>query len=209
MPRSNNGSITVILGPMFSGKTSELMRRMRRQTVANKKCLAIKYYHDNRYDRLALDVSNFAKKQIDEVQENMLSSHDLIKVTAILSKGNNLEETINSIENLEDYDCLFIDEIQFYNDGASTADFLANQGFEVTVCGLQSDYLRKPYGCIPQILAYAETIVHLTAIDSITGQEASFTARISNEKEQEVQGGSDKYIAVDRQHYMKNFNYLN
>jgi thymidine kinase len=179
------GNIHLILGPMFCGKTTELIRLKNRAEIAGKKCLVIKYHKDLRYD------------------SQKLSTHDLIKTEAIVSNGNNLRKTIDEIPGLDTYNCIFVDEIQFYEDGDITCDFLANRGFEVVVCGLKGDSKRKPFGCVPYLIPLVETLTHLTAIDAKTGNDASFTARLSSELEQEVIGGADKYIAVDRSHYFE------
>jgi len=179
-----SGQIHLILGAMFAGKTTELLRRKRRAELAGKKCLLIKYYGDNRYD------------------ETKIVTHDHITENAIISAGNSLKKTIDIIANLENYHCIFIDEIQFYQDGAQICDYLANSGFDVTVCGLQGDYQRNIFQCISDLIPKVEEIVHLTAIDKMTGNDATFTARITSELEQEVIGGGDKYMATDRKHYM-------
>ncbi len=185
MSLSKGGNLHVIIGPMFCGKTTELIRLKTRAEIAGKKCLVIKYHQDLRYDA------------------EQLSTHDLIKVNAFISDGNCLQSTIDKINHIGQYDSIFIDEIQFYDDGDRVCDQLANRGFEVVVCGLQSTYQRQPFGCMPKLLACAEKITHLTAIDAKTGGEAAFTTRLSTETEQEVIGGVDKYLAVDRFHYFQ------
>ena len=185
MSRRNNGSLHLIIGPMFSGKTSELIRLKNRATVAKKNCLVIKYNKDDRYDN------------------DKLATHDDIKSDAIRSLGNDLLDTIKNIHDLNRYDNIFIDEIQFYTDGADVCDQLADQGFEVVVCGLQGNFKRQPFGCIPNLVSYADKITHLTAIDAENGEDAPFTARVSSETEEEVIGGTDKYIAVSRKNHKR------
>ncbi len=191
MASLQSGSLHLIIGPMFCGKTTELIRLKTRAEIGQKKCIMIKYSKDTRYDSGEGDV------------RVTLSTHDQRKADAINSVGNNLHKTIDSINHIDQYDYIFIDEIQFYEDGAEVCDQLANRGFQVVACGLQSDHLRQPFGCIPNLFSCADKITHLTAIDAETGGEASFTARLSNETEQEVIGGADKYIAVDRSHYFQ------
>lgn len=179
-----SGWIKIILGSMYSGKTGDLLRRHRRDVIAGKKCLLIKYCHDTRYDK------------------DHLVTHDQVMEKAIISVGNSLQTTIDRISDLSTYDSVFVDEIQFFHDGAQVCDRLANQGYEVTVCGLQGDYQRQIFETIAGLIPRAEKIIHLTAIDRETHQEASLTARISKESEREVIGGIGKYLAVDRQHYL-------
>jgi len=185
MPRIQKGKIHLIIGPMYAGKTTELLRLKKRAEIAGQKCLAIKFYKDLRYD------------------EAKLSTHDQEKTDAFVSKGNNLKNTVDSVIDLHQYDSIFIDEIQFYEDGAETCDDLANRGFEVVVSGLQGDFKRKKFGCIPDLIPLVEKITHLTAVDSRTGGDAAFTARLTDETAQEVIGGKETYIAVDRFHYME------
>lgn len=177
------GNIHLILGPMYAGKTTELIRLINRAKIAGKKCLTIKYYKDIRYD------------------VEKLSTHDQLKINALISEGNSLMKTLSKVKNLTDYDCLFIDEIQFYEDAATVCDQLANEGYEVTVCGLQSNFMRKTFKVISDLLGFCDHLTHLTAIDSLTGNEASFTARLTSETQEELIGGQETYLAVDRSHY--------
>ena len=187
---SSCGKIHLIIGPMRSGKTSELLRRKRRSEYANKKCLLIKYYKDTRYDPVIGSTERIV-------------THDLVSDEAIVSTGNSLRQTLMSVKDLSTYRCLYIDEIQFYDDAAEVCDDLANRGYDVTVSGLQGDFQRKIFKSVSDLIPLCEDVVQLTAIDPVTGNEAPFTYRISSEKEQEVIGNTDKYIAVDRAHYLQ------
>lgn len=179
------GMITMILGCMFSGKTSELLRRKRRAELAHKKCLLIKYCNDTRYS------------------DEKVSTHDMIMDNGVKSVGKNLELTIKSVGNINEYQEIYVDEIQFYTDGAEICDQLANNGYNVTVSALQGDTRRVMFETIIKLLPYCEQIIHLTAIDPVTGKDASFTAGLTHETEQEVIGGTDKYVATDRLHYLQ------
>ena len=130
-------------------------------------------------------------------------THDLVSGEAIISIGNSLRQTLMSVKDLSTYQCLYADEIQFYDDAAEVCDDLANRGYRVTASGLQGDFQRKMFKSISDLIPLCEEIVQLTAIDSVTGNEAPFTYRISSEKEQEVIGNNDKYLAVDRSHYLQ------
>ena len=163
--------------------TSELIRLKTRAEIGGKKCLVIKYCKDNRHD------------------ETKLSTHDLIKAEAIPSIGNSLKNTIDKVLDLKQYNSIYVDEIQFYTDGSEICDQLANAGYDVVVSGLQGDFERKPFGCVPFIIPLAEKITHLTAVDPKTGNDAPFTARYTKEKELELIGATDKYLSVDRSHY--------
>lgn len=179
------GKLVLILGSMFSGKTTELLRRYKRCALAGENCVAIRYYKDNRYNN------------------NKLATHDSIMIDAVSSNGNSLLDTVKNIPNISMVDALFFDEIQFYPDGATVCDQLANAGYDVYASGLQGNFKRKIWPTIAELIPYADKIYHLKAIDKDTHRSASFTARISSEVDEEVIGGCEKYIAVDRNHYQK------
>jgi thymidine kinase len=183
MPKKDYGVIHLIFGCMGSGKTGELLRRKRRAEIAKKKCVLIKYYKDVRYS-------------IDKV-----STHDGVTAEAVTSVGNSLGKTIEAIKDLNEYDCIFVDEIQFYPDGAEICEKLANNGFDVTVCGLQGDYNRKMFETVIKLIPMSEEVVQLTAIDPVTGRDAAFTARLTTNSEQEFIAGMDAYTAADRSRY--------
>ena len=184
----NNGSIHLILGPMFSGKTSELMRLKNRSEIAGFKSLVIKYHLDKRYS----DETTGAIK---------LYTHDKVSYDCIQSVGNKLHDTIESLGNIQDYAYIFIDEIQFYDDSAEVCDRLANRGINVVACGLQSDFMRRIFPSIADLIPLCEKITHVTAIDKYTGKDASFTKRITTDTTLEIIGADEMYEAVSRSTY--------
>jgi thymidine kinase len=177
--------LNLIIGPMFSGKSTELLRRYRRYKLAGKKCLLVKHVSDTRYS---------------DGTDSMIITHDNIKYSAI--KCSQLEELVNIVENqlLQYYDVILIDEIQFYSD-AHLCDKWANL-VTVEACGLSGDFERKPFEQISNLIPKADNITFLTAICKLSGQEAPFTKRTSNEKTKIVIGGADCYQAVSRDIYM-------
>jgi len=190
MSREQVGSIHLIIGPMYAGKTTEMLRLKRRAELAGKRCLTIKYHLDTRYETKS-----------DGEDKSVIITHDKVTDYAHRSCGDNLSETISHIDDVHQYDCIYIDEIQFYSDGASVCDQLANSGIEVVASGLQGDYQRKIFKTISELIPMSDRITHLTAIDGRTGQEASFTARIVSNDGQKLIGGPESYIATDRAHY--------
>tara|TARA_B100000674_G_C37468588_1_gene745928 strand:- start:33 stop:560 length:528 start_codon:yes stop_codon:yes gene_type:complete len=170
-----SGKLSLILGPMYSGKSTTLLSRYRRYKFANKKCLLIKYSKDTRYDK------------------NNIITHDSLEYQA---KNCTLLKEIDEIIN--DYDVICIDEVQFYEDAYIYCDKWANNGLIVEACGLNGDFERKPFNQISLLIPLADKIEHITAIDETNGQDAPFTKRISEEKDQEVIGGKDKYRASSR-----------
>ena len=160
---------------MYSGKSTMLLSRYRRYKLGNKKCILIKYANDNRYS------------------ESKVITHDNIGYDAIACEK--LEE-IDS--NINKYDVICIDEIQFYSDAAFYCDKWANNGKIVEVCGLNGDYRRKPFEQISMLIPLVDSIIHLTAIDEENGMNAPFTKRITKEKTQYVIGGKEMYKASHR-----------
>jgi thymidine kinase len=167
---------------MFSGKSTILLTRYRRYQIAGKKCLLIKYANDLRYGE----------------SEEMLVTHDKLSYKAtscsLLAEANDF---------IQDYDVICIDEIQFYEDAYLFCDLWANSGKIVEVCGLNGDYRRKPFEQISRLIPMSDNMTFVTAVCRDTGSDAAFTMRLSNEKEQEVIGSTDKYQAVSRAGYLQ------
>ncbi|HER24299.1 MAG TPA: thymidine kinase [Candidatus Atribacteria bacterium] len=160
MPKiKNEGSIEVICGSMFSGKSEELIRRVRRVQIAKKKIQIFKPTIDNRY----------------AVQ--YIYSHNGTKVEAI-----NISEPKEILERIEqDTEVIAIDEAQFYKDDiVSVCQKLADQGKRVIIAGLDQDFRGEPFGPIPKLLAIAEYIDKLQAICMVCGNTASRTQRLVN-----------------------------
>jgi thymidine kinase len=104
---------------------------------------------------------------------------------------------------IQDYDVVCIDEIQFYEDASLFCDLWANSGKIIEVCGLNGDYRRKPFEQISRLIPISDNITFVTAVCRDTGNDAAFTMRLSDEKEQEVIGSTDKYQAVSRGRYLR------
>ncbi|WP_162150735.1 thymidine kinase [Acholeplasma equifetale] len=157
-----NGFIEVVCGPMFAGKTEELIRRARRLRYAKQKFLIFKPEIDNRYNA-----------------KNEIVSHNLITEEAILIKEAN--DILKYIK--EDIDAVIIDEAQFLDHNiVKIADYLADIGIRVIIGGLDRDFKGKPFGPMPELLAIAEFVTKLTAICVKTGEPATRTQRIINGK---------------------------
>jgi len=155
------GWIEVICGSMFSGKSEELIRRVRRVQIARKKVQVFKPTIDNR----------FAVQYI--------YSHNGGKIEAI-----NISQPKELLEKLDpDTEVIAIDEAQFYSDDIITiCQKLADQGKRVIIAGLDQNFRGEPFGPMPKLLAIAEYIDKLQAICMVCGNPASRTQRLVNRK---------------------------
>lgn len=173
------GWIEVICGSMFSGKTEELIRRVRRAQIARQKVELFKPAIDTRYSK-------------DEIV-----SHDDQKLPSRVVKDAN-EIIPLSLE----AQVVAIDEAQFYKKNlVKVSKTLANMGKRVIVAGLDTDYRGEPFTPIPELLAIAEYITKTHAICVICGNPANFTQRTTQSKDQVLIGTSDIYEARCRNCY--------
>lgn len=157
--RQANGWIEVICGSMFSGKTEELIRRLRRARYARQKVQVFKPAIDNRYNRQ--NVSSHAGNQIEAC---------VVKDAA---------EIASLIE--PDTDVVAIDEVQFFDWSiADLCETLSYQGKRVVLAGLDMDFRGEPFGPMPLLMAQAEMVDKLQAICVICGAPASRTQRLIN-----------------------------
>lgn len=178
-----NGNFNLILGGMYSGKTSELVRRYKRHSIGGRHCLMIKYKNDTRYD------------------DEMVVTHDKIKVHALVCEY--LYELDNAVH---DYDVICVDEVQFYKDAHIFIDKWANMGKIVEACGLSGTFLRNDFPIISKLIPLAENLTFLKAVCKETGEDAVYSnINVAVDKDvTEVIGGSDKYNATDRKTFFSN-----
>ena len=153
------GWIEVITGPMFAGKSEELIRRIKRLEYAHKKTLVFKPKIDNRYS------------------ENEIVSHSKIKTRSI-----NIETAQDILKYVDcDTEAVVIDEVQFLDhEIVHVVEDLANRGIRVIVAGLDRDFRGEPFQNMPELLALAEDVTKLTAICMRCGASATRTQRLVN-----------------------------
>jgi thymidine kinase len=179
---TQNGRLELIIGNMFSGKSTELIRRINREKSINKKILVINYADDNRY------------------ATNAIATHDQLKVTSLKLKMLN-DFNINFIPQ---YDSFFIDEGQFFPD---LYDFVKRlvETFKkhVVVSGLDGDANRNAFGEMIKLIPICDTVdkFHAYCNKCNNGTSAPFTKRINGSSTVIDIGGSNKYIPVCRYHY--------
>ena len=177
------GWIEVICGSMFSGKTEELIRRIKRAKIANQK---IKVF----------------KPAIDSRTKNFIESHDESKLECIEVKSSN--EILKKIDNC---DVIAIDEAQFFDDQiVSVCNKIANNGIRVIIAGLDMDYLGNPFGPMPNLMAISEYVTKVHAVCKKSGNIANYSYRKNNKKDIVVIGEKDKYEPLSRSVFYKKMN---
>jgi len=175
---TGNGSIEVICGSMFSGKSEELIRRLTRARIAKRRVQAFKPKLDDRYS--AVEVVSHAGQRINAVA--VASSRDIV------------DQTEDRTE------VVGIDEAQFFDAGiVEAAQKLADLGKRVIVAGLDQDYLGRPFDPMPALMAVAEEVTKTRAICVRCGAPASRTQRLVASSERVVVGAAGLYEARCRQ----------
>ena len=175
----NSGWIEVICGPMFSGKTEELIRRLVRSQIAQQKVTIFKPTLDNRYS------------------EDYIVSHNKRKIKSLTVK-----KASDIVKYSQDSNVIGIDEAQFFDlTLVSICKKLADNGKRIVIAGLEKDFQAIPFGPMPQLLVDAEYVTKVNAICIRCGNPANFSQRISDEKKQVVIGEIDKYEARCRKCY--------
>jgi thymidine kinase len=175
-PKRKKGWIEVICGSMFSGKTEELIRRLKRAKIAKQKVEIFKPEIDTRYDDMAV------------------VSHDSNQIHSTpVPASANIPLLIN------DEDVVGIDEAQFFDMGlVAVCNQLANNGIRVIVAGLDMDYTGKPFGPIPALLATAEYVTKVHAICVNCGNLANHSHRITDNDKLVMLGETDSYQPLCR-----------
>jgi thymidine kinase len=184
--QTHTGWVEVICGSMFSGKTEEMIRRVRRARIAKQKVQVFKPVIDNRYS-------------VEKVASHNGVDHEALPIST----------SADIIRNLDaDTTVVGIEEIQFFDmDVIHVAQQLADRGVRVIAAGLDMDFRGEPFGPMPQLMSEAEQVDKLQAICVICGKPASRTQRLINGKPARyddpliVIGGSESYEARCREHH--------
>lgn len=175
------GKLELIIGPMFSGKSTELIRRIRLLQKIDKKVLVVKPTIDSRYIVDKITTHNF------ESVECMILDR--------LSDINNI---------ICDYHTIVIDEGQFFNDLKSTVIMWLNTySINIIVGGLDGDFQKKPIGMILDLIPHSDSCVKLSSLCNICkdGTPAPFSLRTVKSNDTVLVGGAESYIPVCRAHY--------
>lgn len=172
--RAGAGWVEVIAGSMFSGKSEELIRRLRRAKIARQKVQVFKPELDSRF------------------AENQIVSHSEMRHDSANSRS--AAEILEKVD--RDTEVVGIDEGQFFdNELVTVANELARRGVRVIIAGLDQDYRGKPWEPMPQLLAIAEYITKTHAICMKCGQPANYSQRTFESQERVAVGAADKYEA--------------
>lgn len=176
-----HGSIEVICGPMFSGKTEELIRRVKRSQIAKQRVQIFKPAIDNRY-------------AVEEVV-----SHSSMSI-----KSEPVETSVEILIRLKDSTrVVAIDEVQFFDENIITVvTKLAARGYRVICAGLDLDFRAQPFGPMPMLLAIADEVTKIHAICTVCGAPATRSQRLSKANQQILVGETESYEARCRGHYL-------
>lgn len=177
--RIKKGWIEVICGSMFSGKTEELIRRLRRAKIARQKAEIFKPFIDTRYDKASI------------------TSHDLSSIPSTsVSLSNNI------LLLAQDADVIGIDEAQFFDDQLPhVCTLLANSGIRVIVAGLDMDYSGKPFGPLPYLMAISDYVTKVHAVCMNCGDLAHYSFRTCTEPALVLVGEKESYQPLCRSCY--------
>jgi thymidine kinase len=174
---------------MYAEKSTNLLRQYRRFKLTQQRCLLVKYSGDNRY-----------------TDENYIATHDRVVSTERAVSCHHLSLLEKEVD-LRNFDVICIDELQFYPDNLAYCQKWRAQGKTIIACGLYADFERKPFNNMPELIAISDKIEFLTAICVDCRNDGATTSfRMSDEKEQVVIGGHDKYVPLCQICYEKRKN---
>lgn len=180
----NTGYLELIIGPMYAGKSTELIRIINRYKCLDKNIAVINHTFNNRYGSSGLTTHN--KEKFDQC--------------IIVSKLKDIEYNI-----LKNIQVIIIEELQFFEDAYDVIiDWCDKKGKTVIAAGLDGDFRRNPFGDVLKLIPHAEKITKLNALCKKCGDGtlAHFTNRIVNDNSRTLVGSDDIYEAVCRSHYL-------
>lgn len=177
-----NSRLDIVIGPMFAGKSSYLIKQIRLLKVLEKKYIVIKPQLDNRYS------------------QNNVVSHNMDEEPCL---------TLNHINNIFEYNLnnihtIFIDEAQFFDDLKNTVlELIENYNINIFIVGLDGDFNRNKFGEILDLIPYSDRCEKISSLCKICkdGTPGIFSKRIVNNTNQTLIGANDSYISVCREHY--------
>lgn len=192
-PQLEEGYLELILGPMFSGKTTQIIQIHNNYSYIGKKVVVINFSDDKRY------------------HDTMLSTHDRKMIPCILSDNlvDNWSNTLNPYySEINEADVILINEGQFFKGLKEVViDMIEKQGKIVYICGLDGDFKRQKFGELLDLIPYCDKVTKLTSLCSVcrNGKKGLFSCRVTKETAQVVIG-SDNYKPLCRSCYLHNTN---
>ena len=168
-----SNKIKLIIGCMYSGKSSHLLAEERRSKAAKKKVVCVKHSFDTRYtsgNEIATHNKEFSNSP-------SFATHSLLTIVA----------------QLKEYEVILIDEGQFFEDLLQGVEHLVSQGKYIVVAGLSSDYQKNLFKPIADLIPKADQIINTQAVCTKCGADAPFTSRIISQEGQTLVGGSEMY----------------
>ena len=179
--KESNGKIYLIIGPMFSGKSTELIRNIKRFKIKKLSTAVVSTKLDNRF-----------------TDNDSITTHDNIEYPAF-----RCEKIYDLREKLLNFDVIAIDEGQFYSDIVEESELLANMGKIVIISALSGNFKREPFEVISRLISKSDSIQNLNAICYFCNDDANFSLRITNQKEEIVVGGDNIYKPACRSCFNK------
>jgi thymidine kinase len=183
-----SGYFKLIIGPMYAGKSTELLRVINKYKILNKNIIVINHIINNRYGSTKLITHD--KKEYNDC--------------LILENLSYLEKNYKDI--FTSCDVIIIEELQFFKDAYDNiVKWLDIDNKIVVAAGLDGDFMRKPFGDVLKLIPHANKVFKLNALCTkcCNGTKAEFTKRIINNNEITMVGSNDMYIAVCRKHYLE------
>lgn len=186
----NYGRLDLIIGPMFAGKSTELIKIIKSYQILEKNILIINHVINNRYGT------------------NGISTHDQVKVDSSININYLSELEEKYIDLFKEAEIIIIEELQFFEDAFEhITSWIDTKGKHVIGAGLISDFQKKPFGDVLKLIPHAENITKLSALCKICkdGTKACFTKRKVKEENTIMVGSDICYEAVCRKHYLQEF----
>ncbi|WP_263408184.1 thymidine kinase [Terriglobus tenax] len=186
MTQQHVGRLEVITGPMFSGKSEELIRRLKRAKIARQRVACFKPDIDLRYHRTA-------------IASHSEQTHDAAVVTPTSDR---LKAELFENSSIEEIDVIGIDEVQFFDEGIIPLTLeLVHLGKRVILGGLDTTFANEPFGPVPNLMALADQVTKLSAVCMVCGNPAIHTQRLGQSQELVVVGAAGLYEARCREHF--------
>jgi thymidine kinase len=180
------GVLEVIVGPMFSGKSEELIRRLKRARIAKQRVSCFKPDIDLRYHRTA-------------IASHSEQTHEASVVTP---NAERLREALFATRQIDEIEVVGLDEVQFFDDAILPLTMeLVGLGKRVILAGLDTTFANEPFGPVPALMALADKVTKLNAVCMVCGQPAIHTQRLGHSQELVVVGAAGMYEARCRAHF--------